>query len=161
MIVVSDTTAISCLLKLNKLHLLKLFAAEIYLPEAVWEELLRLEKAGFNLAVLRDDSWITVTEVKNSQLVTQLQKELDAGESEAIALALEKHPDFLLIDEKEGRAKANDLGIPTIGLIGVLLSLKNNHLLPAIKPILDELLNEAGFYLSESFYQKILDSVNE
>jgi len=161
MIVVSDTTALSCLIKLGKLELLRLFSEDIYIPEAVWNELEKLNTFGYDLTSLTGANWIKVKKVENDQVISQLRSDLDEGESEAIVLALETNAQFLLIDEKEGRAKATQLGIPTIGLIGVLLTLKENGLLPAVKPILDELRDSAGFYLSDSFYNRILSSIGE
>ncbi|TAK50450.1 MAG: DUF3368 domain-containing protein, partial [Saprospiraceae bacterium] len=110
MMVVSDTTAISGLFKTGHFPLLQHFSRQILLPTAVWLELERLEQKGYDLEVLRSASWITTEAVQNIQLVAQLRHELDAGESEAIVLAIEKHADFLLIDEKDGRAKATQLG---------------------------------------------------
>jgi uncharacterized protein len=161
MIVVSDTTAISCLFKLEKLDLLTMFSQEIYMPDAVWLELSRLKEKGYDLSPLLNAEWLKVESVKDVALVSQLKNELDAGESEAIVVALEKNAQFLLIDEMDGRAKAGQLGVPTIELIGVLLTLKQNQLIPAIKPLLDELRNNAGFYLSDAFYLKILSSIGE
>jgi uncharacterized protein len=161
MMVVSDTTAISGLFKTGHLALLQHFSPQILLPTAVWLELERLEQKGYDLEVLRSAGWITVEEVKNTRLVAQLRAELDAEESEAIVLAIEKHADFLLIDEKDGRAKAARLGVPTIGVVGVLLTLKQNKIIPVVKPILDDLRYKAGFYLSDPFYAKILRSTGE
>lgn len=131
------------------------------MPFAVRDELKRLEERGYDLTPVWSADWLHVEPVHNMVSVDKLRKELDAGESEAIVLALEKHADFLLIDEKEGRAKATKMGIPTIGMIGILLTLKENRRLAAVKPVIDELRKDAGFYLSEGFYLKILASVGE
>ena len=56
----------------------------------------------------------------NRALVQSLRQDLDAGEAEAIALAMEMNADLLLIDERVGRESAQHLGVTYMGLIGVL-----------------------------------------
>jgi predicted nucleic acid-binding protein len=46
---------------------------------------------------------------------------LDAGEGEAIALALLLQTDFILIDERKGRAEAERLGLQPIGALGLIV----------------------------------------
>jgi len=60
-------------------------------------------------------------QVVNRPLVTALRMELDAGEAEAIALAIELQADLLLLDERRGRAVASRLGLKVIGLLGILI----------------------------------------
>ena len=60
------------------------------------------------------------------QLITDAN--LDRGESEAIVLAKELHADFLLMDERLGTSTAESMGISTIGLLGVLIKAKEQHL---------------------------------
>jgi hypothetical protein len=57
--------------------------------------------------------WLEVCSVSDRVMVEQLQNtaQLNPGESEAIALALEINADLLLIDERRGRTEANHLGI--------------------------------------------------
>jgi len=53
--------------------------------------------------------------------VKVLRRELDKGESEAIALALQAQADWTLLDEKEGRRVAKSLGLRVTGVLGILL----------------------------------------
>ena len=50
-----------------------------------------------------------------------MRLELDPGEAEAIACAMEANARLLLIDERRGRTVAQRLGLATTGLLGVLL----------------------------------------
>ena len=49
MLVVSDTTALSCLFKIGRLSLLPAFSPQILIPLAVRDELKRLEEKGINI----------------------------------------------------------------------------------------------------------------
>jgi hypothetical protein len=160
MIVISDTTAVSSLYRIGKLELLQILFHEIILPPAVFEELLELEKFGYDISTIKNADWIQVKHATNQALIFDLAETLDLGESEAIALAQEMQADLLLIDEKRGRLKANELGIATTGLVGVITQLKKAGYIEAVKPLLDELRN-TGFWIHDHFYQKILASEGE
>jgi len=160
MIVISDTTAISSLFIINKLELLKVLFHKVIIPNAVYEELLVLEQYDIDISVIKNAGWIEVKASKNFSLIEELSQELDIGESEAIALAAEIEADLLIIDEKRGRLKAKELGIPTVGLIGIISQLKMKGHIRLVKPILDELRN-TGFWISDTFYHKILEAEGE
>ncbi len=95
------------------------------------------------------------------ELVEELENELDAGESEALALAREIHPTYLLIDEAAARQKALEMGLPVIGSVGTLLQAKAAGLIPAVKPLLDAMIRDAGFWINSSFYRQVLTRVSE
>jgi uncharacterized protein len=84
MIVVSDTTSLSELSKVNKLNLLQAVFGRVIIPQQVYEEL----TTGNHPAVLAVKSalWLEVRSINNSQLIEQLQLEtdLDLGECSAI-----------------------------------------------------------------------------
>jgi predicted nucleic acid-binding protein len=86
---------------------------------------------------------------------------LDRGEAEAIALALELNADLLLIDERKGRVAASQLGIRVVGILGMLVEAKQRGFVSAIKPIVDDLIRQAGFWIRNDLYNRVLQSVNE
>jgi len=106
-------------------------------------------------------SWIKTERVKNLELVKALRQELDAGEAEAIALALEAHAELLLMDERLGRDTARHLGLRFIGLIGVLVEAKRRRLIPTIKAELDALRDVAGFRIAQELYWRVLKDEKE
>lgn len=161
MIIVSDTSPISELLVIGRLDLLVQIYGKVIIPQVVFDELLALENYGYNLQALKEASWLEITAPANRQLVAKLSEELDKGESEAIALALELNADYLAIDEKKGRTVAASLGIAIVGLVGILIEAKELGIIDRVKPLLDELQEKAGFWISEKFYSYILAKLNE
>ncbi len=87
--------------------------------------------------------------------------DLDVGESEAIALALELKQSQILLDELAGRAKARALGLQPIGISGVLLKAKRNGQLNSVTETMDNLKKQAGFFIANKLYNQILQDVGE
>lgn len=98
---------------------------------------------------------------ENKRLVDDLFVELDAGESEAIALALELGADFLLMDEKLGRAAAQNAGLTTIGILGVAIAAKRKGLLSDVAPVIRELRELASFWISPELEARVLCDAGE
>jgi predicted nucleic acid-binding protein len=90
-----------------------------------------------------------------------LQRDLDRGEAETIALAVELGADLLLLDEKEGRHVAQRLGLRVVGVGGILLEAKATGAIDVVRPHLDALRQTAGFYLSDSVYRYLLALAGE
>ena len=81
-------------------------------------------------------------------------EELDAGEAEAIALAIELRAE-VLIEKAEGREVALRLGLSLIGALGILLRLKARGLIGEVLPLLDRLEAELKFFISPSLRAEI------
>lgn len=161
MTVVSNASALINLARIGKLDLLRELYGELLVPAAVWQEVV-IDGAGQPGAdQVRTSGWIKTQAVANHRLAHALRQELDAGEAEAIVLAIETEAEVLLMDDHLGRETARHLGVRHAGLIGVLLEAKHRHLLSAIKPQLDALRDVAGFRLSDTLYQRILRDQGE
>ena len=114
--VVSNSSILISLARIGKLDLLRQLYVEIIVPEAVWDEVV-VKGSGYSGAEeVRTSSWIKIKTVSNKHLVEALRQHLGAGESEAIALALEIKADLLLMDEHLGRETARHFGLRYIGL---------------------------------------------
>lgn len=94
-------------------------------------------------------------------MLSELAMELDIGEREAIVLALEKKADILLIDERKGARIATEFGVRTIGLLRLLIELKQRSIIPQVEPILIELRESGGFWMSEKLYRRVLEEAGE
>ena len=113
MLIVSDTTPIISLMKIEQLYLLEKMFGYIVIPKAVYDELTVNEKFAKEILKIKEAEFVKVGEVKNDSSVNILRNVtgLDAGESEAIVMAGEKEADLLLMDEHKGRQVAKKLGI--------------------------------------------------
>lgn len=83
------------------------------------------------------------------------------GEAEAIALTVEVQAEQVLIDERRGRLVAARLNLRYTGILGILVEAKSQGLIAEVKPLLDALVNEAGFWVAEPLYNSVLRLVNE
>lgn len=143
----------------------------LWLLEAIYQTVIIPDVVASELAAARNPKisamlkvgWLQTQSLTNTQLADQLQQErgLDAGEANAIALAFELHADDLLIDERLGRQEAIRLGLSIIGILGILLVAKQRSLIPQVQPVMDALLNQAGFRVSPQLYQRVLALAQE
>ena len=93
-------------------------------------------------------------------MVYELSNDLDLGESEAIALAIERNADYLMIDEYLGRKIAHGLQIKVIGVLGILISAKEKGILAEVKPHIEN-LQRIGFWLNPNLVNTVLEKTGE
>ena len=161
MIVVSDTTLFSNFIQIDRLDLLRTVYGNVVIPRKVYEEVLILGTAQIDLTTFLNANWITVQNPVLTDLVRQLLIHLDAGESEAIALAEELRADYRLTDDGKARKVAHSLGLRVTGSIGVLIQAKALGIAAEVKPLLDQLIVKSGYWISKNLYDAILKNVNE
>jgi len=159
-IVISDTSVISGLIKIRKLSLLQKVFSEVIIPPEVQSELKELERFDYDLSIFKKADWILIRTPEDKKLIAQLEQVLDRGEAEAIALAKELKADFVLIDEKKGRSAAEQQGLNVVGLIGILVRAKRLNFIVHIKPLLDGLIKH-NFRISSTLYESVLKKVGE
>ena len=159
MIVISDTTPIITLIKINRIDLLEKLFGEVFIPEAVFRELTTNTAFAKEAEIVKASSFLKVKTVQNQQSLSILQavSGLDDGESEAIILAGELGSDALIIDERKGRKIAQKLGITITGTIGILIQAHNENMISTenAKLYLEQLKN-SNIRLSEGLIQEAL-----
>jgi hypothetical protein len=160
-IVVSDTSPINNLAAINQLHLLHQLYESVLIPEAVYRELTDPNFPVAGASEVQTFDWIQTRAVSDLTIVEALSNELDIGEAEAIALAIEIQAERVLIDERRGRLVAARLNLRYTGILGILVEAKTQGLIAEVKPLLDALVSEAGFWVAEPLYNSVLQLVNE
>ncbi len=156
--VIVNNTPLSALWSINHLELLKDLYREIFIPQAVYEEFLAKERAK-RQKVLQKADWIKSTPLNNPRQAL-VYVGLDRGEAEVPALADELSARLMVMDERKGRRYAKRLGLPLTGTLGILLAAKDKGLIPAVSPLIHELL-ENGLYLSPEIVSKTLEIAGE
>ncbi|MCW5550546.1 MAG: hypothetical protein KIS67_00125 [Verrucomicrobiae bacterium] len=86
---------------------------------------------------------------------------LDAGESAALALAAVTQADVLLMDEKQGRSAARQLGLPVGGLLGELIHARQQGWIPELRSEIRRLREDAGFFVAAELERFLLTQVGE
>lgn len=161
MIVVSNTSPITSLSAIGYVNLLHDIYGTIIIPSAVYEEMTHVGYAVLGTIEVTTLSWIEKRTLENRSLFEQLNHELHRGESETIALAIALGADRVIMDENPGRKKALSLGLNVIGVLGILLIAKRRGLITAIKPLMDDLISQAGFRINRALYLDVLQSAQE
>ena len=160
-IVVSDTSPLRALQHLDLVPILRQLYDHVYIPDVVAAELRRAPRRfpAFDLSAF---PFLVIESVHDRKRFVELQgKRLDAGEVEAILLALEKSAGLILIDERMGRRVALEMGLHTVGVLGVLLQAKQRTLIPAIGPHIIRLQKEIDFHLSAALIGEVMRIAQE
>ena len=161
MIIVSDTSPINNLAAIDALYLLQALYETVIIPEAVYRELTDPAFPVAGATEVQTFVWIQTRSLTDFTLLNALSNELDRGEAEAIALAIELAADQVLIDERRGRLVAARLKLRYTGILGILVEAKSQKVIPAVKPLLDALMTQAGFWIAAPLYNSVLRLVDE
>ena len=159
MIVVSDASPLIALDAVGRLEILRDVFGRVLVPEAVRQEAEQGPETALRLARV---PWIEIRDVGNVDLIAELAaSNLDTGEAAALALALEVHADYLLVDERVARRVARQRGVQVVGVLGVLLTAKRRGSLHAVGPVIEDLLTKAGFRASPRLVAEVLEAAGE
>ncbi len=161
MIVVSNTTPLIGLASIQRFDLLRQLFGEIHIPQAVHDEAVAAgrEEGGAKREV-SEAEWIKIVPVKDRLAVDVLLDELDLGEAETIVLARELGADWVLMDERKGRRKLDQLGLKKVGTVGLLLRAKQAGFIAAVRSELER-LQQQGFSLSQTVIDAVLRQADE
>lgn len=163
MFVVSDTSVVSNMAIVGFLDVLKNQCGTVTIPTAVERELSALNREHAQAAIQSaiKSGWLIVAPLTVEEAAFALTLRLDPGESEAIALAKARDATLLCMDERRGRSQARALGLPLVGILGLLLREKKDGRLAAIRPHLIRLVEESNFFISASLLSEALELAGE
>lgn len=119
MIVVADTSPLNYLLLIDEIDLLPVIFGQVLVPSAVFQELQQPKTSPIvRRWIANPPAWLEVRTVASAADPALLA--LDAGEREAIHLALELGITTVLMDEADGRRQAEKLHLQVRGTLGIL-----------------------------------------
>ena len=155
MVVISNSSPVIHLAKINKLNLLEKLYTKVIVPEKVYLECTETTQYHQEIQLISNSTWMTTLHIKDIRLFNLLYTEIDAGEAETLVLALEKDADLVLLDDMEARIKARSLGLNVTGTLGVLLKAKNHDLITSLYEEINK-LEQTGFWISSDLKDKVL-----
>ena len=128
-------------------------------PQAVVREL----EAGAHIhdtaRVVRETSWLKVTEVGETPESIRLW-DLGDGESAVLAWVLSHPGSDAVLDDLQARRCAATLGLPVRGTLGLVITAKQRGKIPAARPVIEQ-LRESGMYLSDTVVNLALKRIGE
>ena len=157
MIFVSDASPIISFTIADRLTLLQQIVHELWIPDAVFAELIVEGKPGSR--TYTDIEWIRQKAVVQRDRVGELPRKLGKGEREAIILA-EELQGVLLVDEPSARQEAARRNLIVLGSLGILREAKLQGIIHEVKSHLDA-LRSSGFRISDVLYQRFLREMGE
>ncbi|WPD20922.1 MAG: DUF3368 domain-containing protein [Candidatus Electrothrix scaldis] len=155
--IVSNATPIISLSSINRIDILQQIFGKVVVSQAVYNEVKAKRRYGYDDI---DSPFIEVTSIQGVAYRDLLLSQLDVGEAETIILAKEIHADFVIIDENIGYRIAKNSNLQVIRTLSILLKAKEKGVIPAIKPLLDEMIAKGRWY-SKNVYETCLRKCNE
>ena len=142
MMVVSDTSPITTLLKVDRANLLHDMFGTVVVPRGVADEL-----RAFHSDV---PEFVEVRALTDPELRLPGTESLGRGEAEAIRLAKELNAELLLTDDRKARVAAERLGIRCAGLLALAVRAKQSGKLASVRELVLLWEQHGSFYLSDA-----------
>jgi uncharacterized protein len=156
-IVVSDASPLIALSSVDRLDLMQLLFDTVIIPVSVRDEIMgAAAKITVNLP-----SFIRVEPVAAELPVRFLKLNLHAGESEAISLALERDIQGIILDDKQAREIAAELGLKVIGTLGLLILARRKGFLSEVRPLMAQIIERVNFRIAPSVLNRALSLIDE
>ena len=156
---ISNTSPLLYLYRIGAINWLPELFDEVWIPEAVKNELLAGRSKGYDVPNPDDYPWLSVVNPK-SMPSEWLALDLGVGEIAAMALALENPKRIVLLDDMLARRTAQVAGLQVWGTLKVLLEAKSHGLVDKIEPYITK-LSESGMWVSAEVRQRILKLADE
>jgi len=156
---ISNTSPLLYLYRIGAINWLPKLFDEVWIPEAVRNELSAGRNKGYDVPNPDEYAWLSVVDPK-SMPSEWLALDLGVGEIAAMALALENPKRIVLLDDMLARRTAQVAGLQVWGTLKVLLEAKSQGLVENIEPYVTK-LSESGMWVSAEVRRRILKLAGE
>jgi predicted nucleic acid-binding protein len=171
-----DASCLICLLHLTDslpeidfLQALSLRYQVVYIPRYVQEEVRRKGRIKHRIQeIIQHHPILKICNVESeydAQLLYDRSRNplapIDRGEAEVITQARERRIFEVLIDDKYGRKKANELNLIVAGTVGLLIEFKRLGIVETIKPLIEMLRKARKLHLKEGLFKSVLKQEGE
>lgn len=158
--VVVNSTPLIILSNINQLDLLKKLYSEIYIPEAVFNEVTEKTDSACHQIKSHTD-WIHVCKITDESQKRMYQAKLHAGEVEVMILSQENpKADLVILDDNAAKKTAKFLGLNVTGSLGVILKAKKMDIIKDVTSLMNQLISN-GFYITKKIYDLVKSEAGE
>lgn len=162
--VVANSGPLMALGKLGQLDLLGYLYRQVYIPSAVYNEVvIRGLERGYSdayaarLAIQR--GILVVVAVENSDLPDEISGlPLDMGEKQSLYLAIREKADLVLFDDLKAREEAGVRGITTKGTLGVIIQAHRTGRLSLdeVESLIQSIIMRDDIWIAEELCHRVL-----
>ena len=156
---ISNTSPILYLYRIGGAEWLPKLFGEIWIPEAVKEELQEGKRKGYDVPVPTNYTWIKIVNPK-SMPSKWFALDLGKGEIAVMALALENPDKVVLLDDTLARRIAQAAGLQIWGTLKILLEAKSQKIISSVEPYVSK-LKDSGMWISAEVEKRILRLAGE
>jgi predicted nucleic acid-binding protein len=151
---VINSSPLICLGKISQIHLLEELCSELIIPMGVFQEVQQgiANDPAKNWLEGDGSKWLKDIGAGHPEI---LAWDLGLGESQVLSWAYQNRDYEIVVDDRMAIRCASALNIPSWRTLGVVMLVKKKKLLPAVKPIIEQLI-QVGLYLSPAVVQKAL-----
>jgi len=152
-LVIADTGPINYLILIGHIDILPALFQKVILPAVVRDELKHQKApAAVQQWIANPPAWAEVHPTPHAH--DPAMEKLDAGEEDAIALAIELHADLILMDDRDGILVARSKGFRVSGTLGIL-SMAAAHGLLGLAEAFDR-IKRTSFYCRQEVVDQFL-----
>lgn len=156
---VSNSGPIISFARAGCLDLLEKVMGDLWIPEAVYEDIVVKGKGKPGSDEVRRAKWLKRKEIKHKNGIG-FSHDLGTGEVEAIILA-EELKAVLIVDDRKARQFAERRGLKTIGSLKIIKEAKDKGWIDGAKSLGDRLRKEGLRIKKDELYREFLEEMGE